>query len=173
MITTVRPAQPADWPAIVDLQSEARLSLTEQRGGPEWLLENPEQSTFSESRSEPGAERTSVALIDDVIVGSCHTMLGAPGGIALVDWLYVTPEARELGLGEELLNDAIDTARETGATRIESCALPGDRETKNMFERFGMKARLLIVGMPLSEQPLCQSPPHQLPPHQLPPPTEL
>ncbi len=149
MITTVRQAQPADWPAIVDLQSEARLALTEQRGGPEWLSENPEKHALSES----DAERTSVAVIDDVVVGSCHTVLGAPAGIALVDWIYVTPEARELGLGEELLNDAIDTARAAGATRIESCALPGDRETKNMFERFGMKARLLIVGMPLPERP--------------------
>jgi GNAT superfamily N-acetyltransferase len=138
---------------MVDLQLEARRALTDQRGGPEWMSENLEL----QARPESIGERTTVALIDDVVVGTCHTVLGAPSGVALVDWIYVTPEARELGLGEEMLNDAIEAATAAGATRIESCALPGDRETKNMFERFGMKARLLIVGMPLSERP--QPPP--------------
>ncbi len=147
MNTTVRSAKPADWAALVELQTEARLALTDQRGGPEWLSENPSFDALAES----AVDTTSVALIDDVVVGWCHMRLGPPNAVALVDWIYVTPEARELGFGEELLNDAIDRARAAGATRIESCALPGDRETKNMFERFGMKARLLIVGMPLAE----------------------
>ncbi len=145
MITAVRPATAVDWPAIAALQVEARTGLVEQRGGPEWLAENPEHPALPQGADE----RTTVALIDEVVVGWCHTVLAA---VAVVDWIYVTPEARELSLGEELLDDAIEAARSAGSARIESCALPGDRETKNMFERFGMKARLLTVGMPLADR---------------------
>lgn len=151
MIAAVRSADVGDWPAMAWLQDEARGHLAGQRGGPEWLAEHP---MADESLFDPpaGAGRLAVATIDEVVVGWCRTELGAGAGSAVVEWIYVTPGARGLGLGEELLDDAIAAARSAGAARIESSALPGDRETKNMFERFGMKARLLIVGKSLADE---------------------
>ena len=59
--------------------------------------------------------------------------------------VYVTPEARELGFGDGLLEAAIELARAQGAVAIEAEALPGDRETKNLYERAGVTARKLVV----------------------------
>ena len=59
--------------------------------------------------------------------------------------MYVEQEARELGLGDTMVEHAIATVREAGLEGIESVALPGDRETKNLFERAGLTARLITV----------------------------
>ena len=152
VVEAVRVTEVDDWDAIAVLQSGARAALVEQRGGPEWLSEHlgftePEVASWID---DPDV-RAAVATLDDVVVGHAITHLGTAGGVARVTWLYVEPGARELGLGEMLLADATEWATAVGASRIESTALPGDRETKNMFERFGMKARLLVVGRPLGE----------------------
>ena len=62
---------------------------------------------------------------------------------------HVEPEAREVGLGEELLDAVIAWSRARGCSTLDAVALPGDRHTKNFFETFGMKARLLTVHVPL------------------------
>ena len=70
---------------------------------------------------------------------------------ALVEQVYVTPEAREIGFGDDLLAAAIDTARRGGAVAIEAEALPGDRETKNLYERAGVTARKLVLSKSLTD----------------------
>lgn len=64
----------------------------------------------------------------------------------LLTRIYVTPRARELGAGAALLHYVIDVAKEGGADGIDALSLPGDRETKNLYERQGMKARLIIAS---------------------------
>ena len=59
------------------------------------------------------------------------------------------PEARELGVGELLLEAAIGWAEAHGCRGIDAMALPGIRASKNLFERFGLKARRLVVHRPL------------------------
>ena len=71
------------------------------------------------------------------------------GDLVLIDEVYVSPEARELGFGDELLAIAIAAARERGARTLDALALPGDRNTKNLYERAGIKARLITVSTPL------------------------
>ena len=63
----------------------------------------------------------------------------------VVSELVVDPDARGVGLGVCLLEDAVAWAKAVGAVGIESTALPGQRATKNFFEAAGMKARLLTV----------------------------
>jgi GNAT superfamily N-acetyltransferase len=65
--------------------------------------------------------------------------------IVRVDQVWVTPEARELGFGDEMLATAIGSARERGAVAVEGQALPGDRHTKNLYERAGIVARLITT----------------------------
>jgi ribosomal protein S18 acetylase RimI-like enzyme len=59
--------------------------------------------------------------------------------------VWVSPDAREVGFGDDLLAAATDLARERGAVAIEAEALPGDRDTKNLYERAGITARKLVV----------------------------
>ena len=59
--------------------------------------------------------------------------------------LYVVPECREVGAGDALLQWVIDDARNKGLSSVRASALPGDRATKNLFERHGLIARAIQV----------------------------
>jgi GNAT superfamily N-acetyltransferase len=144
----VRPAALSDAAEIAALESVSRGHLLEQRGGPEWLASQPAWNELDVARRAASPQwHLVLAEIDDVPVGFAAGQLA--DGICTVERLYVDPEAREVGLGEYLLEAMTVWARAIGATAIESVALPGDRQTKNLFERFGMKARLLIVSRSL------------------------
>jgi ribosomal protein S18 acetylase RimI-like enzyme len=69
--------------------------------------------------------------------------------VAMVRRVYVSVKARDLGAGATLIDELRTQARLQGCTRIDAYALPGDRLTKNLFERAGMKARLLIASSDL------------------------
>ena len=69
--------------------------------------------------------------------------------VAMVRRVYVSEKARDLGAGATLIDELRAQARLLGCTRIDAYALPGDRLTKNLFERAGMKARLLIASSDL------------------------
>ena len=85
-----------------------------------------------------------VAHIERVVVGYLVAVLG-PDHIVRVDQVWVTPEARELGFGDGMLAAAIAGAVERGAEAVEGQALPGDRHTKNLYERAGIVARLITT----------------------------
>ena len=65
-------------------------------------------------------------------------------GQAVVEEIFVEPEARAVGVGESILGALLEVAKERGALAIQSVALPGDRATKNFFETHGMVARAII-----------------------------
>ena len=67
------------------------------------------------------------------------------GRLARIDDLAVQSEARASGIGEAMMNLVLDEARARDCLGVDSRALPGDRETKNFVESFGLKARLLVV----------------------------
>jgi GNAT superfamily N-acetyltransferase len=67
------------------------------------------------------------------------------GLLARVEELYVEPEARELGLGESLLDACVQWAEVRGCSGIDIEALPGARSAKNLAERSGFTARLLVL----------------------------
>ena len=63
--------------------------------------------------------------------------------------LYTDPGARELGIGEAMMDELIGWCRQRGCFGVDSLALPGDRHTKNFFESFGLVARAIVVHRPL------------------------
>lgn len=139
---TVRPATPDDLGEVELLESLARGELAGQRGGDMWLATHPEHR----GRPSEGGSLW-VATIDDVVVG--YLLCGVEGDTARVLDVFVHPGARELGFGDELLAAALTAARASGAARLEAEALPGDRDTKNLYERAGIKARLIVVSTEL------------------------
>ncbi len=142
---TVRPAINADVGQLAFLEAEARAFLVDQRGGVRWLATHVERgATWADAIA---GDRVTVAHIDDVVVG--YIVLSVAGAVARIDEVYVTPGAREVGFGDELLATAREQARIAGATMLEGESLPGDRETKNLFERAGIKARLITVSVDL------------------------
>ena len=141
----VRAATPDDAAQLAWLEAEARAGLADQRGGARWLATHPERG--DDWVATVSADAVFVAHIGDVAVG--YLVLITTGPIAVVDEVYVTPRARELGFGDELLAAAIDHARAAGCELLEGASLPGDRDTKNLYERAGIKARLITVSTPL------------------------
>ena len=69
--------------------------------------------------------------------------------VARVMQVYVEPLAREVGFGDWLLEAAIEEGRRRGGKVIEGFALPGDRATKNLYERAGITARKITVSKDL------------------------
>ena len=139
----VRLAAASDAAQLAYLEAEARAALVEQRGGTRWLDVHAERDWAATIAGTP----VYVAVIDDVVVG--YLVAGREGRVARVEEVYVSPGAREVGFGDALLESAMTAAREAGCTTIEAEALPGDRETKNLYERAGITAKLIVVSRPL------------------------
>ena len=137
---TVRLSTASDIPQLDLLEEDAREALIGQRGGDRWLVEHPRE-TWSSRRETSDVW---VAHIGDVVVGYLVAVLG-DDHIVRVDQVWVTPDARELGFGDEMLARAIDRARAAGAVAVEGQALPGDSHTKNLYERAGIVARLITT----------------------------
>ena len=137
MIEAVRAMHPDDAVQVAELEHLARAAAEAFRGGPVWLQEHPPVGDWTATAD------TWVATIDDAVVG--FLQLHVRGEVAEVQQVFVHPEARELGLGDALLEAAMTHARARGCTAIEAVALPGDRDTKNLYERAGVIARLLVL----------------------------
>jgi GNAT superfamily N-acetyltransferase len=146
----VRRARGADAGALETLEAEARASLVDARGGVRWLEEHAVVGSRWTTTVETGTVFVAVlsdSVADDgveVLVG--YLVLVVDGSVARIDQVFVTPDARELGFGDALVEVATDAARSAGAVVIEGEALPGDRETKNLYERAGITARLITVS---------------------------
>jgi GNAT superfamily N-acetyltransferase len=148
---TVRPGRPDDRAELVRLEQEARQSLVEARGGARWLATHPAEGPDWRALD---AAQVLVADLDGVVVGYLVWSLDPSGSgerVARVESVYVTPAAREVGFGDELLAAAVEAARQAGATLFEGEALPGDRDTKNLYERAGITARSITVSTRLAD----------------------
>jgi len=143
MNEVVRRAEAADAGQIAELEAAARHHLIDQRGGAALLAEQPAVGDWAVA-IEDHSRWVGVAELDGFVVG--YLELGVTGDIALVRQVYVQPEARELGFGDGLLDAARQEALRHGCSALEGFALPGDRETKNLYERAGITARKIIVS---------------------------
>lgn len=81
--------------------------------------------------------------IDDAIFGVAIASIA--GGLVTIEELHVDREARDVGVGESLLELIVEWAGKQGAYAIDYPALPGDRATKNLGERSGFSARLILM----------------------------
>ena len=73
------------------------------------------------------------------------------GAISFIEGVFVHPDAREVGCGDALVDEARNVAKERGGRRLEAIALPGDRETKNLYERAAITAKAITVAVDLSD----------------------
>jgi GNAT superfamily N-acetyltransferase len=144
----VRRATSGDAGPLRVLEAEARAGLIEARGGTRWLQEHPLVGERWPARLTDDHVFVAVLDLDDgapaLLVGYLVLELDLP--IATVEQVFVIPDARELGFGDALLEAATASAVDAGAHVIEGFALPGDRNTKNLYERAGITARLITVS---------------------------
>lgn len=152
---TVRTATEADLDDVVALAASAVAEKQDQKGGAVWVRR--------EGRRQPLAQSLAHAVTADdhemavgqlngatVAYGIVHVDVLPDGGkLGVVDDIYVDPRAREVGIGELLMEHLIGWCRDQDCFGVDSLALPGDRSTKNFFESFGLVARAIIVHRPL------------------------
>jgi GNAT superfamily N-acetyltransferase len=139
----VRPAVSGDVDQLRTLEREARAALVGRRGGDRWLETN-EPRGWEDAVAAGGVE---VAVIGDIVVG--YLVSHHAEKVAIIDDVYVTPDAREVGFGDALVAAAMAAGRAAGCELIEGEALPGDRHVKNLYERAGITARLIVVSKAL------------------------
>jgi GNAT superfamily N-acetyltransferase len=136
-----------------ELERLRRASLAEaagERGGR--LLARAELGSVARA-PQPERQGSSdllcgVGEIDGVPVGFVDaTLVELPDGatVARVEMIYVEPDARDVGVGDELMTLVSAWAARCGAEGIDVLALPGTRETKNFFEAHGFVTRLLVM----------------------------
>lgn len=153
-----RPADAKDLGSVAALVRQAIAELRPQRGGDVW--------STREARQEPVEDLLTAALlddehgvfvgtIDDVIVGYAvvHVETLRDGRVlGVVDDVYVEPDARGVGVGEALMDQVIEWATGKGCFGLDAMVLPGNRDAKNFFERFGLTARAILVHRSLSPE---------------------
>lgn len=145
MTEGARRAGAGDLPTITLLWEQATKELRSQRGGELWALQTGRSAVDAEppfDLDDPD-QLLLAGTIDDVVVGYARCVL--VGQVATLTDVFVDSRAREVGVGEALLDAAIEWARERGCIGIDSLALPGMRESKNFFEAAGLVARAIVV----------------------------
>jgi ribosomal protein S18 acetylase RimI-like enzyme len=138
-------------PRLADLARCALAELAPLRGGKVFLAR--------EARAEPVEQTLAADLADDDVLLLAGTIDDAPVGYAagrtevlrdgarlgVITDLFVEPEARQVGVGEAMMNELLGWFRSRGCSGVDATALPGNRATKNFFEESGFTARLLVM----------------------------
>ena len=157
VVEAARAANPEDIPRLVELAADAIAELTATKGGALWARREARQAPLDVSLSRDLTESSACVLVgtlDDTVMGYAvarqeHLPDGALLGV--ISDIYVDPGCRGIGIGEALMDGIVAWAEAAGCVGIDSLALPGNRETKNFFETFGLVARAIIVHRPLGD----------------------
>jgi L-amino acid N-acyltransferase YncA len=145
-----RRAAEADLPRVAELIAEAIEEQRAARGGALFARREARADTSPAGLAALLADGSAayVGTIDDVTlgVGTAHVdVLGDGGRLAVVDEIYVEAGARGVGVGEALMDALVAWATAEECFGIDALVLPGNRESKNFFETFGLTARVITV----------------------------
>lgn len=152
MILSVRPAADGDVTRIVSLYRAMEEEQTVRK--PIWALTDGFDEQFDASLLQAIRTPNSFVLvgeIDTAVVGflwaTVEPMLERANGavIGRVRLIYTEPDARGVGVGHEMLTDAVDHLRDMGIRHFDAPVGPGQRAAKNFFESHGFAARSIIM----------------------------
>jgi len=155
MVEAARLASNDDLPRLAELARSAIDELRATKGGEVWARREARAEPVERSLAADLGNHDTLVLtgtIDDAVVGyavASTETLSDGSLLARVTDLYAEPEAREVGVGELLLDAIVEWATGRRCVGIDSLVLPGNRETKNFFESFGLVARAIVVHRPL------------------------
>ena len=153
-----RLARSADLETLIRLGEAARQEARNKRGGDmlarldSYLDDIPLRMSSALTEKDYAVV---VGTVDEIVVGYgiiSVKMVADKSLQAVVEELFVDPEARAIGVGEAIADSLLEIAVDSGAIGVDALALPGDRETKNFFESFGMKARAIVVHRKLEKR---------------------
>lgn len=147
-----RRASTEDLPALVDLYRSLEKEMVALH--PMWPLSNglaePLEDSLLEALADPDAS-VYLGTIDDIPVGLLlirrEELLPQAGGaiVGAIRLVFVDHEAREIGVGEMMRDQALAEMRAVGIRLFDAHVLPGHRLAKNFFEAGGFAARLIVM----------------------------
>jgi GNAT superfamily N-acetyltransferase len=141
-VERVRRATADDLDECAALLSRARDELAGKRGAEQLL--SVARADVAEWW-DAGPDRVLlVGEFEDATVGFAAGRVGERR-VGTVDCCYVVPEARRVGVGGALMAHLMQWFGDAGCSEVDAVALPGDRETKQLYESAGFTARLLIL----------------------------
>jgi GNAT superfamily N-acetyltransferase len=156
VIEAVRPATSEDLERLAALASVGVAEQLGDRGGAIWAVREarpvPAEASLGPLIDDP-RHAVLCGTLDDVVlayavVGVEELRDGRTLGV-LTD-VFVESEAREVGLGELLVDEVVAWCRARGCAGVDALVLPGNRATKNFFEMLGFTARALVVHKSLA-----------------------
>jgi GNAT superfamily N-acetyltransferase len=146
-----RPAGEHDIAQIVELAVALRAELSDMRGGAVWVERDAWPEPLTDAYRALLARDDAhvvVGTIDDVVVGfgaAVVESLRSGAHLGAITDLYVDDQAREVGVGEAIIDSLIAFCADSGCIGIDAVALPGHRATKNFFEEHHFTARMLVM----------------------------
>ncbi|TML11707.1 MAG: GNAT family N-acetyltransferase [Actinobacteria bacterium] len=135
-----------DLTLLRHLADQSRADRLNERGGAVLELLDPRPVIDHAQLVNPDV-LLALGLYGDVAFGYAHAAVCDVDDTRIVRMydVFVEAEARGVGIGEALLELVFAWAQEQHAAGIDSIVLPGNREGKNFFERFGLVARAIHV----------------------------
>ncbi|MBV9195193.1 MAG: GNAT family N-acetyltransferase [Solirubrobacterales bacterium] len=148
-LVRVRTGTPADLAVLRDLFRRSSLS---NEGDRDALLANPHTLKFAGERLAQGTTRVAVG-VDGRIVGFI-TSVTLGNSVLEVEDMFVDPHRMRRGIGRQLMQDLVTTARRAGVARIEVTANPhaeafyrsvGFVRTHELEMEFGPASRMQLT----------------------------
>jgi GNAT superfamily N-acetyltransferase len=146
-----RRATVADLPELERLATEAAEEYRALKGGELWARREARAEPYGPSLAAQLDDPAALVLagtIDDVVVGLATAtieVLRDGGRLARVSELFVEAPARDVSVGEVMMDAVLVWCEEQGCIGVDALVLPGHRQAKNFFERFGLTARAIVV----------------------------
>ena len=146
-----RPASAEDIPRVVELAELMRAELGAMRGGALWVEREAWPEPLEDAYDALLARDDAILLvgsIDDAVLAFAAVVveqLRSGARLGVITDLFVEPEAREVGVGEVLVDALVEHCRAAGCIGVDATALPGHRAAKNFFETHGFTARSLAM----------------------------
>ncbi len=151
MQVVAREATEVDIPVLAELYEKFRHEIATERGGIAYLsqkaVSRPVDGHFAGVLGD-SAYLVVLGLLDQVPVGLAVARLyelADSTRSTTAEVIYVDPAAREVGVGESLLDAIVGWAELRGAGGLDIPVLPGMRASKNFLEGAGFVARLLVM----------------------------
>jgi GNAT superfamily N-acetyltransferase len=146
-----RRATVADLPELERLAAEAATEYRAIKGGDLWSRREARPEPYGPSLTAQMADDQAVVVagtIDEVVVGytaATVEVLRDGSRLARISELFVEAPARDVSVGEVMMDAVLEWCGEQGCIGVDAIVLPGHRQAKNFFERFGLTARAIIV----------------------------
>jgi ribosomal protein S18 acetylase RimI-like enzyme len=136
--TDPRRALPADMPAIIQparsADSSAILDINALAFGPFWQYDDAVVLGWVLT-----SDRVVVAQSEERAMGFAITTATMAGNYAHLIRVATHPEARRLGIGRQLVVDAIRFARDSGAPGLALNTQASNRVSRNLYESLGFR----------------------------------